>query len=222
MWRGELWCISAVAQLNHRGLTEMVLARIDQTRPDHYVLADWRVVPSGMPPLWEKNWMPQVIGDELRLIYSVDPTRILTDSGAVLGSQPAPIAAESFRGGSQAVAFDDGWLMVIHEVERGNARSRYFHRFIWMDSANTLRRLSRRFYLRQIGYEYIAGMALLPDGERFVLGCSVHCDLFLAVVSADDVRAILLDIDEHGRSSEQGMEAARSAWEQLRSDRSCG
>jgi hypothetical protein len=220
VWRGDVWCVAAVAQLNRSGLTEMVLARIDQTRPQHFVLTDWRVVPSGMPPRWEKNWMPQVVGDELRLIYSVDPTRILADSGDVLLNEPAPIAAENFRGGSQAIAFDDGWLMVIHEVERGNARSRYFHRFVWMDCANKLRRLSRRFYLQQVGYEYVAGMAQHPDGDRLILGCSVNClDLFLAVVNANDVRAMLMDIDEHKRASENAVDAARSTWERLRSSK---
>ena len=55
VWRGDLWCISAVAQLNKSGLTEMVLSRVDQTRHEHYALTDWRVVPSGMPPRWKKT-----------------------------------------------------------------------------------------------------------------------------------------------------------------------
>jgi hypothetical protein len=59
-----------------------------------------------MQPQHEKNWMPQVVGDELRLI---DPTRVLTDSGAIVHNEPAAIAAENFRGGSQAVPFDEGW-----------------------------------------------------------------------------------------------------------------
>ena len=90
------------------------------------------------------NWMPQVDGDELRLIYSVDPTRILSVSGTVLHDGPASVAAESFRGSSQAIDFDDGWLMVVHEVEQVNNRRRYFHRFVWMDAANFVHRISRR------------------------------------------------------------------------------
>ena len=146
--------------------------------------------------------------------------RILTDSGAVLCDNPAPIAASNFRGGSQAIAFDNGWLMVIHEVDRGNARSRYFHRFVWMDSANRLRRLSRRFYLKHVGYEYVAGMTKHPDGDRLILGCSVNCvELFLATISTKDVRAILIDIEAHKRESDSAIEAARSAWEGLKISR---
>ena len=101
VWRGDLWCISAVREFNDQALAEMVLSRVDRRTPSDCVLADWRLVPSGMPPRWEGNWMPQVVGDELRLIYTVDPTRVLSDSGAVLKNETAPIFAESFRGGSQ-------------------------------------------------------------------------------------------------------------------------
>lgn len=140
IWRKELWCICPIRRLNAEAIAEMALVRIDRTQPDRYVLADWRVVPSGMSRRWEKNWMPQADGDELRLIYSVDPTRVLSDTGVVLHNEIAPVVSETFRGGSQAVAFDRGWLMIIHEHEHVNGKRRYFHRFIWMDAANTLQR----------------------------------------------------------------------------------
>jgi hypothetical protein len=105
-WRGEVWFVSTFRQLNTQGLSEIVISRVSRARPNGYVMCDWHVVPSGMQPQHEKNWMPQVVGDELRLI---DPTRVLTDSGAIVHNEPAAIAAENFRGGSQAVPFDEGW-----------------------------------------------------------------------------------------------------------------
>ncbi|HEY3636977.1 MAG TPA: hypothetical protein VGK90_02410 [Rhizomicrobium sp.] len=54
------------AQLNLDGRAEMVLGRIAFTPNGDSILTDWRVLASGMPVRWEKNWMPQVIGDELR------------------------------------------------------------------------------------------------------------------------------------------------------------
>ena len=58
-----------------------------------------------------------MIGDDLRFFYSVDPTRILTEAGVVVHEGAASIAIENFRGGSQAIPFDGGWLMLIHEWE---------------------------------------------------------------------------------------------------------
>jgi len=216
-WRGALWIVASTRQLNTASRDEMVLARIDRPGTHNPVLTDWRVLPSGAPQQREKNWMPQVVGEELRLIYSIDPTRILTDSGIILREEPAPVAADSFRGGSQAVEFDSGWLMIIHEVEVINGMRRYFHRFIWLDSSNVLRRLSRRFYLREVGVEFVAGLAWHPDGERLVISFSVDDnDPFLAVVGVNDVRAVVLDIGEHKGASEQAVQVARSVLARLK------
>ncbi len=203
IWRRDLWCVAPVRQLNPDALTEMALVRVNRTQPDRYVLSDWRVVPSGKPPQLEKNWMPQVDGDELRLIYSVDP-RVLTDTGAELTNEPAPIVADGFRGGSQAVSFDGGWLMVVHEHEHVDGKRRYFHRFIWLDTANRLRRLSHPFYLRKLGIEFVAGMAWHPDGEHLVISFNVHDrDQFLAVVKADDVCRFLLEIAQNKQATQK-------------------
>ena len=216
VWRGDLWCISSVRQLNPDGRAEMVLARIAETPQGNKVLTDWRVLASGMPVQWEKNWMPQVIGDELRFIYSVGPTRILSELGDVLVQETPSIAVENFRGGSQAIPFDGGWLMVIHEWENINTIRRYFHRFIWFDENNRLRRISRRFFFQRIASEFVAGLAWHLTGDRLVVsfGIDDH-EPTLAVVDAGDVRTALLDIDEHRRASDRACEAGRSAWEAL-------
>ena len=219
IWRGDLWCLCAVTEFNDRGIAEMVLSRVHCAGPDSYVLRDWRVLPSGMPTQHEKNWMPQIAGDELRLIYSVAPTRILRESGAVLSNEPASIAAETFRGGSQAIPFDDGWLMVVHEVELVNGIKRYFHRFIWMDARNVLRRLSRRFYFRileQVGPEFVTGLAWHPDDERLVISFATNdADPCLAVVDASDVRAALVEISEHEQASRDVVEGAQAVRDKI-------
>ncbi len=216
IWRGDLWCISSVRQLNPDGRAEMVLARIADTPQGKKVLTDWRVLASGMPVQWEKNWMPQVIGDELRFIYSVGPTRIISESGDVLVQETPSVAVENFRGGSQAIPFDDGWLMVIHEWEVVRSRRHYFHRFVWFDENNQLSRISRRFFFKRIASEFVAGLTWHLTGDRLVVsfGIDEH-EPTLAVVDACDVRAALLDIDEHKRASEQACEAGRSVWEAL-------
>lgn len=217
IWRGGLWCLSLVRQLNARGRSEMVLSRVSQVEPGRFVMSDWRVVPSGMPEREEKNWMPQIVGEELRFIYTIDPTRILADTGAVLHSQNPPIAGDNFRGGSQAVELDNGWLIVIHEAEIVNGGRRYFHRFIWLDPGNTPSRLSRRFYFRHVGVEFVAGMAWHPDGRRLVISFSVDDrEPFLAIVDANDVRALLLDVDEHRLASNQAVITGRAILERLR------
>lgn len=216
IWRGDLWCISSVRQLNPDGRAEMVLARIAETPQGNKVLTDWRVLASGMPVQWEKNWMPQVMRDELRFIYSVGPTRILSESGDVLVQEMPSVAVENFRGGSQAIPFDRGWLMVIHEWENVRTIRHYFHRFIWFDENNRLNRISRRFFFQRIASEFVAGLAWHPTGDRLVIGFGIDDhEPTLAVVDAGDVRAALLDIDEHRKASDRACEVGQSVWEAL-------
>ncbi|MFI5023464.1 MAG: FkbM family methyltransferase [Alphaproteobacteria bacterium] len=219
IWHDDLWCVSAVRQLNPEGRAEMVLARVDRTCADRPAFVDWRILASGTPQQWEKNWMPQVIGDELRFIYSVDPTRIVTEAGVVVHEEAAPIAVENFRGGSQAIPFDGGWLMLIHEWELVHTSRHYLHRFVWLDGNNRLSRLSRRFFFRRVSYEFAAGLAWHVHGERLVISFSLEDrEPFLAVVEASDVRTALLEIEEHRRASGKAIEPGRLAWEQLRAD----
>ena len=67
--------------------------------------------------------MPHVAGDRLQFIYLCDPTRILDEQARKVVETTPPIAAEQFRGGSQAIAFDGGWLALIHEVAASSART---------------------------------------------------------------------------------------------------
>ena len=124
-WRGELWCVGYIAEPTpgRRWLNQM-LARIDRSGPASYCLADWRVLTPAGPRAHEKNWMPATSGDDLRFIYLCDPTRVLDDDAHVVSETVPRVAAEDFRGGSQAVLFDGGWLALIHQVAFQEARGR--------------------------------------------------------------------------------------------------
>lgn len=162
-WADGLWCSSTVRELTREGWCEQVLARIDRQAGEPCRLMNWRVmVPDGAKQ-HEKNWMPQVEGATLRFLYSCDPTRVVDEHGRMTTETTAPVAAEPFRGGSQMISFCGGWLALIHEVSLdGNAR-RYQHRFVWFDTANTLRRVSLPFFFHTNGIEYAAGLAWHPD-----------------------------------------------------------
>jgi GR25 family glycosyltransferase involved in LPS biosynthesis len=216
VWRNQLWCLSCMRQLNEEGRAEMVFARIAKGPQGQTVFTDWRVLVSGRPARWEKNWMTQVVGDELRFVYSVDPTRVITESGQVPLDEEAPIAVDNLLGGSQAVPFDGGWLMLVHEWELVGRRRNYFHRFIWLDAGNRLARLSRRFFFVKPSNEFAAGLAWHATGDRLVVsfGIDDHSPT-LAIIAAQEVRTALLDIDEHERACERASQAGREALDAL-------
>ncbi|TPK71264.1 hypothetical protein FJ527_26900 [Mesorhizobium sp. B2-4-18] len=200
-WRDALWGVSCVRELTEEGWCEQVVARIDEGASCR--LADWRVLRPAGPRVHEKNWMPQVrpgtVGaGALQFIYLCDPTRIVDERGSTLSETPPAIAATSFRGGTQLIAFAGGWLALIHEVQWRAAEKRryYLHRFVWFDEANTLRKVSRPFFFDKKGVEFAAGLAWHPDERRLLISYSVtDSESWIATVDEAEVRSLLEDVD---------------------------
>jgi len=193
-WRDGLWCNGYFRELTAAGICHQVLARIDESGNGTCRLADWRVLKPEGPVRHEKNWMPRVAGEILRFIYLCDPTHIVDDQAQTVAETTAAIAAEQFRGGSQAVEFDGGRLALVHEVLAGASDKQrvYHHRFVWFDEEGVLRGVSRPFFFRKQGVEFAAGLAWNPDGKSLLISYGVgDAEAWMATVDVSDVRAIL-------------------------------
>ena len=186
MWRDGLWCIACVRELTPEGWCEQVLARIDDRGPAPCRLTDWRVLHPEGPRLHQKNWMPRVAGDALQFVYLCDPTRFVDDQARTIAETVPPIAADQFRGGSQLISFDGGWLALVHEARVLSNGERYYrHRFVWFDEATRLRGVSRPFFLQKRGVEFAAGLAWHPDGKRLIVTYGVaDSEAWIATVDA--------------------------------------
>ncbi|WP_198019252.1 glycosyltransferase [Mesorhizobium sp. LNHC229A00] len=202
-WRDALWGVSCVRELTEEGWCEQVVARIDESGACR--LTDWRVLHPTGPRVHEKNWMPHVKpgktgagAETLRFIYLCDPTRIVDEQGATLSETSPAIAAQSFRGGTQLIAFAGGWLALIHEVQWRTAEKRryYLHRFVWFDEADTLRKVSRPFFFDKKGVEFAAGLAWHPDERQLLISYSItDSQSWIATVEEAEVRSLLEDVD---------------------------
>jgi len=185
-----------VRQLTPEGWCEQVLARIDCPSSGPARLTDWRVLRPDGPRRHEIHWMPLVSGDDLRFIAGCDPVRVLDEHGRTIRETTPPIAAELFGGATQAIAFDRGWLALIHETGERDGRRLYWHRFAWFDAEHGLRGVSQRFWLQQPGVEFASGLAWHPDGVRLLISFGIgDREAWLATVEAEEVRAILSDTD---------------------------
>src|SRR5262249_41087750 len=82
-------------------------------------------------------------------------------------------------------------------VEADGSARRYRHRFVWLDAASALRRVSRAFYFHDPDkIEFAAGLAWHPDGKRLVLSYGVgDRESWIATVDAGEVRASLDDAE---------------------------
>lgn len=148
----------------------------------------------------EKNWMP-FMGDRGGWLYAashnghvvtVDPDPALPGGFQIAQRAPAPTIANRFRGGSQLIPFQGGWLGVVHEVAiLDNGQRAYEHRLVWLDDALRLARISPWFAFREPrAIEFAAGLAQM--GDRLVVSLGVRdAEAWLVEVSAADAWSLL-------------------------------
>jgi hypothetical protein len=147
----------------------------------------------------EKNWMP-FLGERGGWLYAsnhnghvvtVDPNGSIPGAWQISQRRPSPAVAKRFRGGSQLLQFDEGWLGLVHEVAGLGSRRVYEHRFIWLDADLELRRVSPAFAFRERqAIEFAAGLAI--NGHRLVASYGVRdAEAWITAIEADDLRRML-------------------------------
>ncbi len=130
----------------------------------------------------------------LSVIQSFDPLRVVDAAGFVLAETPPPIAAETFAACGPAVAYDDGWLVLVKESLQRFGKAQSTHRFAWLDTGFDLRRVSRPFWLHNNGFEAASGLEWDGDGRRLVLSYSTdNGRTWAATVEAREAAAMLDD-----------------------------
>ena len=187
---GDLCFSATTRQANVQGLCQIVSGRLAGAK-----VVEWKVLdPLRSPQRHEKNWIP-IVDDSSRFIYSCDPIRVWCSSGLQEIGSP-PISARRWRGSSQAIPFDGGFLTIIHETppEKVAADKRTIplrYRFVWFDKDLRIQKLSRSWDFGH-GHEYVCGMCEHPDGDRLVISYGVFDrEAWLATMPKDEARAML-------------------------------
>ncbi len=126
------------------------------------------VLASPHPERHEKNWMPFVHDGALHFLYSCAPTVVVRaattlDTVEVVAEHSGPATAVGFRGGSQGIAVDGGWLFVVHEVGVHDDRRVYVHRLVRLGHDLRIDAVSPTFCFLGQGVEFCAGLARRGD-----------------------------------------------------------
>jgi len=147
------------------------------------------------------GWLPGTVSAGIDLVTCHlrrarvgEEERVLDDAARTVAETTPAIAAEQFRGSSQAIEFDGGRVALVHEVLRGPSENQkeYHHRFVWSDETGVLRSMSRPFYFQKRGIELAAGLGWHPDGKRLLISYGVNeGEAWIATVNATEIRAIL-------------------------------
>lgn len=153
-WKDEAWHIYGTLR-EHRsdGLCEIAAGRIEGNQ-----IVDRFIYDNPEPGRHQKNWMAMSGTDSF--IYLVQPPGVVRsgflDTDAMSPRQD-PVA-EGFRGSSQAIRLDDGWIAVTHEVDWSTGRRRYFHRFVQFDSLGYALSYTEPFFIVKPEIEFVAGI----------------------------------------------------------------
>lgn len=150
----------------------------------------------------EKNWMP-FMGDRGGWLYAashnghvvtVDPNPGLAGGYQIARRGQAPQIASEFRGGSQLIPFAGGWLGLVHEVAVVSDQRVYEHRFLFLDDALRLAKVSPWFAFREPrAIEFAAGLAQV--GDRLVASFGVRdAEAWLVEMPAAEIEALLYDV----------------------------
>jgi hypothetical protein len=198
LWRGALWFSSPIRQqpISATRPCGQVLARIEHGPERGYRVAELRLLPPEDRGQGVQSWVPQVAGDRLRFIRGCDPISVADEQAKVILDATPPIALDHLCGGSQAIAFDGGWLALMREATERHEKRYHFHRFVWFDNTTLLKRVMSPFFLHNGGIEAPAGLAWHNDIRCIIV--SYHAgegEAWIATVNSEDVRCILDDVD---------------------------
>ena len=191
--RGDDFYVSATVRnyAPYDGRCRIGTARIDRKQN---ALVDLEVLEAPAQQ-HEKNWMP-VIGQDAWL-YTCGAAgktviaRREAKSWKLLHLGPAPQITRSFRGGTQLVPFNGGYLCAIHEVSFSDNNRAYEHRFVWFDDQLRIRKISPPFYFRNKRHiEFAAGLAVV--GDQIILSFGYYDrEAWLAILNSAHVFARL-------------------------------
>lgn len=187
-YRGRMRGIACACEHNRQARPEQVTFDVD--------LDDGEVVRPRIhkSPLSEKNWLPLVEPDRLLFVYSLRPTTIILDDECrEIYRHACPEATSPgdplLSGGSQAVPFLGGYLLIAHERYRMGSQY-YLHRFVHLNDRLQIRTISRRFSFRHHGVEFCAGLA--PAGDRMIASFGVDDrEAWLCEISNADIERML-------------------------------
>jgi hypothetical protein len=143
------------------------------------------------PNRGEKNWIPHVYDDEIRMIYSYEPFVVVCPEidesiGYPTGNNEEILRNESvfdfsrFRGTAGLLEYylecDDfngmGHLSVVHEAIDNPGR-KYLHRFVFTDMEYNIIKVSRTFFFKNWGVEFCKSICTNHDGFSVILGVGI-------------------------------------------------
>lgn len=171
---GNLMMICTIyEQINHAIHNTIHLCQIDE---DGSIRKFWRF-DSPFGRMAEKNWMPVVIDDQIYIVYSIHPYRLIRmapdlSSMVLIDGQSAIPDLQGHSGSSCAVPYLDGYLGVFHCRYVHEGVKKYSHRFVRFARDMRILAYSDEFVFEDFQIEFCAGLTQV--GDHFLISYGVQ------------------------------------------------
>lgn len=192
----DFWVTCTVFDANPNGIPQIALGKLGCPVSNKIEMTKLMPLKGPDPQRCEKNWLPFVRDGEIYLIYSCDPFIVYkpdVETGEcqeVMNSKPK-YDFSAFRGSAAPIEFDDGYLMIVHEVTYTKQRY-YFHRLVYMDKDFTVKKISKPFTFLHQGIEYTCGMTLDHSGTHLIVPIGIEDrNAYLCTIDLDTIRGML-------------------------------
>jgi len=202
------WFTCTTCDTNPTGNFQISLCKLDDKSFGKTAEVEQLIPLSGPDPYrCEKNWLPFIKDGSLHVVYSCDPFIIYKpnietgECETFLEYQPTHDFS-SFRGSAAPIEFDDGYLMLVHEVVHFPDYSRaYMHRFLYLDKKFIVKLLSRPFTFKHIGVEFCCSMILDHFDKELIIPIGIEDqEAYLCFIDLDTVRSLLNPLPPYVKS----------------------
>ena len=185
----QLWGTCTLLDVNQIGTPQIGLCHLELSGDNsEYIIntkLPFKLISNNRP---EKNWLPFVGGDELKLVYGYTPTEIITPvdkledmhkeidhiSYIKLTNHETILNFDRFRGSAGPLRFNSGWLIIVHEVSWNFDNSRvYTHRFIFLDAEFIILKISDPWYFESHGIEFCRSMCDSHTLNEIIITCGI-------------------------------------------------
>ena len=197
-YKNALWATGTVWDMDIYHMPKIGLYKLgDSSSNSKQVFMEYFIPLEGpVPGLCEKNWLPFIKDEKIHVIYGYDPLTVYSIEPET-GCRTQVLQHEqtnnfsNFRGSAGPVPFDDGYLVVIHQVVFDDGRH-YFHRFLYLDEDYNIKSVSQPFTYKGSRVEYCCGMTIDHSGSTLIMTVGIEDrEAILAFIDLASIRSLL-------------------------------
>lgn len=205
LWKENIWALfSGFQRQGSVFRNTMMLARWGQGEWVESV-----VLPSPEGCVREKNWMPCVVQDTLFIIYSIAPLRVFRYEKGMLSplmpepqNHTAPLRGAMVSGSSPLVAWEDGFLAVVHHRRKLGGAKKLYLKHWRKDPDYQLKKVLFDHYLVKFDRYFNVtdrskSFSFECDGVEFCSGLHVEDSRIFFSYGVKDRIPVILDADFH-------------------------